>query len=254
MPARGRTDSLGANASRRSGLAYGILAAAWLLILAASGLAGWYVHTNAQTDPRVRTAVLHAGDLPAAPEPATATAGDDPEAIDPRVLQLAARESLLSTPEPADRATTGTAAPQPPKQDTPTTAREVADRSPTRASNTATRAQIAARTHVPASGSAASGPMPPPIPRSVITSVNSRASDAARYSVQVGAFRLRENAVERATRLSEAGYEMRIVHLFATHSRLYMVRLGDFDARPAAMAYAQRLSRDVGVETWPVRN
>jgi hypothetical protein len=33
-----------------------------------------------------------------------------------------------------------------------------------------------------------------------------------------------------------------------------MVRLGGFDARPAAMAYARRLARDVGVETWPVRN
>ena len=75
-----------------------------------------------------------------------------------------------------------------------------------------------------------------------------------RYSVQVGAFRDRDNAVELAAQMSDQGYPVRIVHEQATQSRLYMVRLGAFPDRPAALAYATQIARAEGVDTWPVRN
>ena len=57
------------------------------------------------------------------------------------------------------------------------------------------------------------------------------AQPAGRYSVQVGAFRKRANALEQAARMTDAGYTPRIVHQQATQSRLFMVRLGAFPDR-----------------------
>ncbi|WP_200340710.1 SPOR domain-containing protein [Rhodovibrio sodomensis] len=242
---------------------YGLLAAAWLLLLAGAALVGWYVQTAGPGVRPVRTAVLHTGDLPHPPAPA-ATAGRSGE-IDPRVRQLAAR--LLATgpaqpSAPADAARAPSASDPPAAPAAPVTQAAnggetgSVDTAPDEATADVPPVQLAARTDGPGSQAAAANPMPPPVPRSVVSPTLNGAGqgDAARYSVQVGAFRLRENAVERAARLSQAGYDVRIVHAFATRSRLYMIRLGQFDARPAAMAYARQLARDVGVETWPVRN
>jgi cell division protein FtsN len=272
MPAHNSTDPRAGRGNASPLQGYGLLAAAWLLLLGGAALAGWYVHTSGPGERPVRTAVLHAGELPEPPAPA-ATAGRSGE-IDPRVRQLAAR--LLATapvdsaPTEADAipsATEPPAAPTAPVPDeidgaetdsTETSSAETssAETGPDPETASVPSVQLAARTDAPDSQAEAAGPMPPPVPRSVVSPMLSGAEqgDAARYSVQVGAFRLRENAVERAARLSEAGYDVRIVHAFATRSRLYMIRLGQFDARPAAMAYARQLARDVGVETWPVRN
>ena len=97
---------------------------------------------------------------------------------------------------------------------------------------------------------------PPPVPRGVVGSATSATphTETARYSVQIGAFRDRANALTRAAKVSVAGYDVRIVHELATRSRLYKVRFGAFDARPAAMTYARQLSDELGIETWPVRN
>jgi cell division septation protein DedD len=203
--------------------------------------------------------------VPNPPEPAAQAVSA--QAIDPRIHQLAARDALAPVPlddgadavpasPPAGARLEPSVQPLAPVPEIPDAidrfdnpGNEVPTTPP--ADRLATLDDTAE-----AGGPAGAGPLPPPVPRSIAATGSGwpAASSSARYSVQVGAFRMRENAVERAARLSEAGYEVRIVHAFATHSRLYMVRLGAFDARPAAIAYARRLARDVGVETWPVRN
>lgn len=260
---------------------YGLLAAAWLVVLAAGGVAGWVVHTGADADRPVRTGALHSAALPEPPAPtATALAG----AIDPRFRQIATRQpgpgGLTNRPAAADDPSATTpgdtartpAIPRIPaagnqsdggaRADTDATAHATAQPSdepfPTPSADPSAGSvgvQVAGRAAGP-EGETAAGPMPPPVPRSVVSGPfgGAQAGSISRYSVQVGAFRQRENAVKRAAGLREAGYDVRIVHAFATHSRLYMVRLGQFDARPAAMAYARQLARDVAVETWPVRN
>ena len=280
MPKRVPTDPSAQPPHRGAWRAYGLLAAAWLVLLGGGGVAGWLVHTHA--DRPVRTAELHSGALPEPPAPAAAERAG---AIDPRFRQLATRDPGPAglTDRPAAAADPPTATPEDTPDDTAATraipglpaggrqsdtasdgngkgaAAPSADPAPASAetrSENPPAVQVAARTDGPKDAPATAGPMPPPVPRSIVSAPfgGAQAGTASRYSVQVGAFRLRENAVERAARLSAAGYEVRIVHVFATHSRLYMVRIGQFDARPAAMAYARQLARDVAVETWPVRN
>ena len=278
MPERLEMESPQQHPNHGAWRGYGLLAAAWLVVIAAGGVAGWVVHTGIDPDRPVRTAALHAGLLPEPPAP---TATEQAGTIDPRFRQIATRQpgSAGLTNRPATVADPTATAPG----DTPETPAipripaagsqsdgdrdadgegagdAVADRSDdpsAEPSPAASGVQVAARANGPAGAADAAGPMPPPVPRSVVSAPfgGPQAGSVSRYSVQVGAFRQRENAVERAARLSEAGYDVRIVHAFATHSRLYMVRLGQFDARPAAMAYARQLARDVAVETWPVRN
>jgi cell division septation protein DedD len=265
---------------------YGLLAAAWLSVLGAGGVAAWLVHTGVDADRPVRTAALYSGPLPDAPAPTAtpvSTATDQTGPLDPRFRQIATRvpgpaglrDLPVAPPAPAATALDeapaepGTAIPRIPAgaaqsdgaadEDGDAVADLSDDRSPhpsAEPSPDPAGVQVAALASGPQDDTTAAGPMPPPVPRSIVSAPfgGAQAGTASRYSVQVGAFRLRENAVERAARLSAAGYEVRIVHVFATHSRLYMVRIGQFDARPAAMAYARQLARDVAVETWPVRN
>ena len=111
-------------------------------------------------------------------------------------------------------------------------------------------------------GGAALVRLPPPVPpvraaapgRDVSEPPPAASRPDGGYSVQVGAFRQRANARARAARLSAAGYAPRIVHARATKTRLFMVRLGAFDARPAAQAYARQVTRALDVDTWPVAN
>ena len=264
MPAHDSIASQARPLAGRPWQGYGLLAVAWLLFLAAVALAGWLVHASGPGERPVHTATLYSGALPSPPEPAAQPL--TAQAIDPRIRQLAARDALAPVPLD-DRADAVARPPQsgarrapsaPPAAPVPEIPDAIGgfdDRGAERpAPPPADR--LAARRDATDADTTGAGPLPPPVPRSIVaTAAGWPDSDsAARYSVQVGAFRMRENAVERAARLSEAGYDVRIVHAFATHSRLYMVRLGAFDARPAAMAYARRLARDVGVETWPVRN
>ncbi|MDZ7714368.1 MAG: SPOR domain-containing protein [Rhodovibrio sp.] len=93
----------------------------------------------------------------------------------------------------------------------------------------------------------------PPSPRPAAPAAGALAP-AGRYSVQVGAFRDPANASAQAARLSAAGYTPRIVHAQATQSRLYMVRLGAFDDRSAARAYAGQIAERLDIDTWPVAN
>jgi cell division protein FtsN len=285
MPAHDSIASQAHPRKRTPWQGYGPLAAAWLLLLAAGALAGWFVQTSDPAERPTRTATLYSGAVPSPPEPA------QPEVaaveIDPRSRQLATRDVLAAAPaddrvDAIDPLASMTDA-QPAGEDMLSPAVPAIPVAIDRAEDTrletaaaAAANQLAALTDAPAADAPKAelsqaespqaespeteavdaGPLPPPIPRSIATTASGwpAASSAARYSVQVGAFRMRENAVERAARLSDAGYDVRIVHAFATHSRLYMVRLGAFDARPAAMAYARQLASDVGVETWPVRN
>jgi cell division protein FtsN len=245
------------------------LAVAWLLLLGTGALAGWLVHTSDSDARPVHTATLYSGVLPDPPTSPVAAA----EETDPRMTQLAARDALTTIAtdgRAADTAAAYTAAdPAPERADQRQTANppataipaipvavERTDEPTPEANGGPIANQLAALADAPPAEAADAGPLPPPIPRSLVATASPwpETGSAARYSVQVGAFRVRENAVARAARLSEAGYEVRIVHALATHSRLYMVRLGAFDARPAAMAYARRVGRDVGFETWPVRN
>lgn len=104
--------------------------------------------------------------------------------------------------------------------------------------------------------------LPPPVPPARAAAPGRNASDPppttaqpdGGYSVQVGAYRQRANALAQAARLLAAGYAPRIVHARATQSRLFMVRLGAFDARPTARAYARQLARTLDVDTFPVAN
>ena len=264
MPAHDSIASQARPLAGRPWQGYGLLAVAWLLFLAAVALAGWFVHASGQGERPVHTATLYSDAVPSPPEPAAQPL--TAQAIGPRIRQLAARDAQAPVPQD-DRADAVARPPQsgarrapsaPPSSPVPAIPDAIGgfdDRGAERpAPPPADR--LAARRDATDADTTGAGPLPPPVPRSIVaTAAGWPDSDsAARYSVQVGAFRMRDNAVERAARLSEAGYDVRIVHAFATHSRLYMVRLGGFDARPAAMAYAQRLARDVDVETWPVRN
>jgi cell division protein FtsN len=266
MPTPDSTASGQRNRTRGPWHGYGLLAVPWLLLLGTGALAGWLVHTSDSGVRPVHTATLYSGVLPDPPTPPVAAA----EETDPRMTQLAARDALTTIATDGRAADTEAAAdPAPgrserPQADTlPATdvpaipgAIDSAEEDVPDVTAAPSANQLAARTDAPAAQAADAGPLPPPIPRSLVATASPwpETGSAARYSVQVGAFRVRENAVARAARLSEAGYEVRIVHALATHSRLYMVRLGAFDARPAAMAYARRVGRDVGFETWPVRN
>lgn len=103
-------------------------------------------------------------------------------------------------------------------------------------------------------------PLPPPIPparaaapdRATPGPQSTSARQIGGYSVQVGAFRDRANALAQAARVSASGYAPRIVHTRATQSRLFMVRLGAFADRSAADAVARQIAQDLNVETWPV--
>jgi cell division protein FtsN len=269
MSAHDRTVLEEKHRSRRPWHGYGPLTVGWLLVLATAALAGWFVHTSAPGPRPVHTATLYTGALPNPQEAAAPTAAA--EEIDPRLRQFAARDPLTTAPRDSGAGAPSAAVDpsparvqQPPQPDEmsetsipaiPVAAEQAGAPGPQVARGPAAN-QLAALSDALQADAAGAGPLPPPVPRSIVATTSAwPASDtAARYSVQVGAFRMRENAVARAARLSEAGYDVRIVHAFATHSRLYMVRLGAFEARPAAMAYARRLSQDVGVETWPVRN
>ena len=286
MPAHDRIASGATPGNRGPWQGYGLLAAAWLLLLAAGALAGWFVHTSDPAERPVYTATLYSGAVPSPPQAAQpAVAASE---IDPRLRQLATRDILAVAPvddaaDPVDPRAGVTDAlrdgddtPSPIVPTIPAAIDRDAETRPLETAALPAADQLAARidapeadapqtdapqtelpqAELPQSEAIDAGPLPPPIPRSIAVTGSGwpAASSSARYSVQVGAFRMRENAVERAARLSDAGYDVRIVHAFATHSRLYMVRLGAFDARPAAMAYARRLASDVGVETWPVRN
>ncbi len=262
MPAHDSIASQAHPLNRTSWHGYGLLAAAWLLFLAAVAVAGWFVQTSSPGERTVHTATLYSGVVPSPPEPAAqpVTAG----AIDPRVRQLAARDALAPVPldDGADAVASshqfdaGPGAPPTAPAPAIPVAIDGVDAPGAEIPAPPSADRLAARSDAATAGKTGVGPLPPPVPRSIVATAAgwSESDTVARYSVQVGAFRMRENAVERAARLSEAGYEVRIVHAFATHSRLYMVRLGAFDARPAAMAYARQLASDVGVETWPVRN
>jgi cell division septation protein DedD len=210
---------------------YGLLAAAWLTVLGAGGLVGGIAYQNGPDARPVASAALHTGALPDRPRLSVKTAAD---ATGPAAAQAAGH--------PAWEAVTAPSADRPMRE---TDAGQSRTGSPT-------AVQLASR----APGLEASSPPPPAVPRALAPpSARTEAAEVqGRYSVQVGAFRQRANALARAQRLRAAGYEVRVVHLFATRSRLYMVRLGQFDARPAAIAYARQLARDVEVETWPVRN
>ena len=285
MPERVEMESPRQRPSGGGWQGYGLLAAAWLGVLGAGGVAAWVVHTGVDTDRPIRTAAIYSGPLPEAPAP---TATDQPGPLDPRFRQIATRVpgpagltdlpvappapavSAAAATAPGDAAAApGTAIPRIPAGasqsdgETDEDGDPAADLSDDRSPHPSAEpfpdpagVQVAALASGPQDETITAGPMPPPVPRSIVSAPfgGAQAGTASRYSVQVGAFRLRENAVERAARLSAAGYDVRIVHVFATHSRLYMVRIGQFDARPAAMAYARQLARDVAVETWPVRN
>lgn len=288
MPAYGRPNPH-TQPARRGRRGYVLLASAWLL-LGAGALAGWLAVSSRPAHRPVHTATLHRADLPRADLPEPARANAPAEAIGPRVHQFAARPSPSagahqiepaaeadpapgtepdSKPEEA-RETAGDTRPRPGTSPSAqpaaggdgTDADAAANPAPEPTTDATTdpaaipQVKLAARTDKSDANPPPAGPPPPPVPRSVVGPAARPAAEAAggRYSIQVGAFRQRENAVERAARLGQAGYDVRIVHAFATRSRLYMVRLGQFDARPAAMAYAHRLAQDVGMETWPVRN
>jgi len=262
MPAHDSIASQAHPLDRKSWHGYGLLAAAWLLFLAPVALAGWFVHTSGPSERPVRTATLYSGALPNLAEPAVRTVAA--EAIDPRVHQLAARDVLgpvptedhAGAPSPQAGARLEPGDPQsPPIPAIPGATDRFLDPGPEVAAPPPAD-RLAVPSDAPEAGTPGAAPLPPPVPRTLVAAAAGwpDSGSASRYSVQVGAFRVRDNAVERAARLSEAGYEVRIVHAFATHSRLYMVRLGAFDARPAAMAFARQLALDAGVETWPVRN
>jgi len=293
MPANGRPN-LHAEPARRGRRGEILLAAAWVLLLGAGALAGWLAAAAEPPERAVHTATLHRGDLrEPAPANAAAEAIDpwvrqlaappslgadarraeptaqaEPQAdlhAEAQAEAEAKSRSELQTERTSSRDAAGDARPHPSANDRARPAdgddgkTAGADPAPDLAAGPGAIPQVrlAARTDGPDAAPPAAGPPPPPpVPRSVVGPATRPAAEetGGRYSVQVGAFRQRENAVERAARLSQAGYEVRIVHAFATRSRLYMVRLGQFDARPAAMAYARRLAQDVGMETWPVRN
>jgi cell division protein FtsN len=257
MPARQGSETDAGPARSAAGRGYGLLATGWLLLLACGSLAGWAVSAVGPVDRPLASAPLHTGSLPEAPAAPPRALG---AAIDPRLHQLAARGSPGSGPPQAGaRAADRTDAVDRDATQTPDAPAAVPAQSaaaPAGGSDGPARVHVAARGHASATPTTAAAPLPPPVPRPSVGTVRRVPAEDAlgRYSVQVGAFRVRANALARAARLSEAGYDVRIVHAFATRSRLYMVRLGAFDARPAAMAYARRLARDADVATWPVRN
>ncbi|WP_169816638.1 SPOR domain-containing protein [Rhodovibrio salinarum] len=229
--------------ARRLSADHALLASAWLLVLACcGGIVGWLAYADAPPHPPVITATLHTGDLPA-PSPPKADLVD--EEVSPWTLHLAAQDILTSSPDGPEATNDADAEPETPADTAEISTPPISD------------LQVAARTDdaqgTDAANSSSAPPLPPAVPQSDAPRVI-ETTEAGRYSVQVGAFREIENAIARAQQLSQAGYDVRIVHAFATRSRLYMVRLGQFDARPAAMAYARQLAQDVKVETWPVRN
>ena len=267
MPAPDQT-APHASASREAGWrGSGVLTGAWLLVLALVGSAGWMAAADTPAERRPLDAEIYRGELP---DPQVTVAAGPPTEADPRIRQLVVRDLLR--PLPASRGGTGNpdAPPKantPPKADTgpaPPSAGAAGD--PVDAVSGSPAAspdakvlpsvQLAARSDSGGVGASDAGPLPPAVPQARGGQTGRRGGDegAGRYSVQIGAFRVRANALARAARLSEAGYDARILHAFATRSRLYMVRVGAFDARPAAIAHARELSRDVGMETWPVRN
>lgn len=64
------------------------------------------------------------------------------------------------------------------------------------------------------------------------------------FSVQVGAFSKRENALNLRELLIRRGYNARIDKYYDKESLLYKVKVGKFDKKPAAEREAKRLKKD----------
>ena len=69
------------------------------------------------------------------------------------------------------------------------------------------------------------------------------ASQKVTYSVQIGAFRQRPEAENRAAVLKAKGYEY-FIEPPKDGSELYLLKVGRFDSRPAAVAAQLKLKRD----------
>jgi TolA-binding protein len=87
------------------------------------------------------------------------------------------------------------------------------------------------------------------VPQTVGATHASPVQAAAYYSIQVGAFSVKRNAENLASRLRKKGYSVNIVRPMPGKSRLYKVRIGEFRTRAAALKAAQRLRKNEKLDT-----
>ena len=72
---------------------------------------------------------------------------------------------------------------------------------------------------------------------------NQNASQETTFSVQVGAFRLKQNAEERQAYLENKGYSARLIILTDFKKRVwYTVRIGTYENRDGASRFAKEFS------------
>ena len=78
---------------------------------------------------------------------------------------------------------------------------------------------------------------------------DSATQTASYFSIQVGAFSVKRNAINLAHRLRRKGYSVNIVSPVPGKSRLYKVRIGTFKSETAAQRAAWKLGRNEKLDT-----